>query len=158
MGGRVWQDRPESSTLRNGPEGTMRTGRMMRAVGAAAALAAALAACNDITAPELEGKWGSPDATLTLSMLGGSVEYACGAGTIDPGWNLDSKGKWTATGRHSAGGGPAPIDGRPSHPATYAGTLERDVLTFFVEVPELDLKMGPFQVVRGADGVSEMCV
>jgi hypothetical protein len=136
----------------------MQTRRMMRAGGAAAVLAAALAACSDITAPELEGKWGGPDATLTLSVLGGSVEYACGAGTIDAGWRLDSNGAWTAAGRHSAGGGPAPIDGRPSHPAIYAGTLEGDVLTFTVEIPELDVKMGPFRVVRGMPGASEMCV
>lgn len=129
------------------------------AAGAALLIAvAALGACSDPTEPELEGMWGGPEATLTLSTLGGSVEYACGAGTIDAGWRLDSNDRWTATGRHSAGGGPVPIDGRPSHRAVYTGTLDGNILTFTVEIAELELTMGPFRVVRGEDGVSEMCV
>lgn len=125
----------------------------------AAALGLALVAgCADATAPELEGRWGGPEATLILSPLGGSVEYTCGAGTIDAGWMLSARGRWTATGQHSVGGGPLPIGGRPPHPATYTGTFSGDVLTFTVDVPELGLRLGPFRVVRNAEGQREICV
>lgn len=135
----------------------MRTTRRMSVAAAALGLAL-VAGCADATAPELEGKWGGPEATLVLSPLGGSVEYACGAGTIDAGWTLNARGRWTATGQHSVGGGPLPIGGRPPHPATYAGTFSGDALTFTVDVPELDLHLGPFRVVRSAEGQREMCV
>lgn len=155
----MWLEGSGSSFFRIGLEDTVQTHPKQAATWAFVALCfAGLSACSDATAPELEGQWGGPEATLTLSALGGSVEYACGAGTIDAGWKLAADGRWTASGQHSAGGGPAPIDGRPSHPAVYAGTLQGSILTFTVEVPELDLKMGPFRVVRGADGVAEMCV
>lgn len=136
----------------------MLTGRTARAVGASLLIAAGVAACTDATEPELEGKWGGPEATLLLSALGGSVEYACGAGTIDPGWRIEPGGRWLATGQHSMGGGPLPAGGRPPHPATYTGTLRGDVLTFTVAIPDLSLTLGPFRVVRGADGVAEMCL
>ena len=131
---------------------------MTKAIVVAAMAAALLAGCDAATAPELEGRWGGPDATLTLSPLGGSVEYACGAGTIEAGWTLDARGRWEATGQHSVGGGPLPVGGRPPHPATYSGLLAGATLTFTVDVPELDLHLGPFRVTRNAEGQREICL
>ena len=115
-------------------------------------------ACADPTAPELTGSWGGPDATLTLSPLGGTVEYACGASTVDAGWGVSAGKTWYATGQYYSGGGPAPSEGRPPHPATYSGQFQGDVLTFTVTVPDLGAVLGPFTVKRGAPGASEICV
>jgi hypothetical protein len=115
-------------------------------------------ACADPVAPEVTGQWGGPDATLILSPTGGSVQYACGAGTIDAGWTLHTGGEWRATGAYFTGGGPMPVQGRPPHPATYAGRFTGDALTFTVDVPELGAVLGPYTVKRNAPGASEICL
>jgi hypothetical protein len=120
-------------------------------------LALALA-CADPVAPEFTGQWGGPDATLILSPTGGTVQYACGSGTIDPDWTLEASGHWHATGEYFTGGGPAPVEGRPPNPATYAGTLRGDVLTFSVTVPGLGAVLGPYTVTRNRPGASEICL
>jgi len=115
-------------------------------------------ACADPVAPEITGQWGGPDATLILSPTGGTVEYACGAGTIDTGWKLRADGRWHATGAYFTGGGPMPVEGRPPHPATYAGRFTGDALTFTVTVPALGAVLGPYTVKRNAPGASEICL
>jgi hypothetical protein len=114
--------------------------------------------CADSTAPEVTGQWGGPDATLVLASSGGSVDYACGTGTIDPGWRVGPDGRWAASGKHFIGGGPVSNEGRPPHAATYAGTFQGDYLTFTVAVPDLASVLGPFRVRRGAPGASEICL
>jgi hypothetical protein len=121
-------------------------------------LCLAVLACADPTAPETSGRWGGPDATLVLAASGGSVEYACGTGTVDPGWRVGEDGRWTATGQHFTGGGPVSNEGRPPHAATYAGTFRGDDLTFTVAVPDLAAVLGPFRVKRDAPGASEICL
>ncbi len=114
--------------------------------------------CENATDPVLSGQWGGPDASLTLAASGGTVEYACGGGTIDPGWTLSHDGRWTAIGEYFSGGGPVPIEGHPPHPATYAGKLLGDRLTFSVTVTDLDQVLGPFTVERDQPGVSLQCL
>jgi len=115
-------------------------------------------ACADPAAPDLAGQWGGPDATLILSPTGGTVAYACGSGTIDPGWGIREDGSWRAAGQYYAGGGPLPSEGRPPHAATYAGAVQGDVLTFTVAVPELAAVLGPYRVRRNTPGASEICL
>lgn len=118
-----------------------------------------LAACGSTpTAPELTGQWGGPDADLTLAVSGGSVEYACGEGTIDPSWSLGPGGQWHAAGQHFTGGGPVPPSGHPPHPAVYAGTLRGDQLTFSVTLTDLDQVLGPFTVIRGRATALNFCL
>ena len=94
----------------------------------------------------------------TLTRAGGSVEYLCGTGTIDAGWGVGTGGRWHATGQYFTGGGPVPAEGRPPHPATYAGEFKGDVLTFSVIVSDLDTTLGPYTVALGKPGASEMCL
>jgi len=114
--------------------------------------------CSDPAAPEITGQWGGPNATLILAPAGGTVEYACGSGTIDAGWRAEPDGHWLATGRHFVGGGPLPDEGRPPHAVTYTGVFRGNVLTFTASVPELGSTLGPFTVRRGAPGASEICL
>ena len=127
---------------------------------AALVIIAGLACADPTTPPDLElaGQWGSPDAALTLSMAGGTVQYACGSGTIDSGWSVRADRTWQARGQHYTGGGPAPSEGRPPHAATYTGRVQGDVLIFTVVVPDLGAVLGPFTVKRNAPGASEICV
>jgi hypothetical protein len=86
------------------------------------------------------------------------VQYACGAGTVDSGWQFEANGRWRATGQYFAGGGPAPAQGRPPNPATYEGALHGDALTFSVTVPKLGAVLGPFTVKRDKPGATEICL
>jgi hypothetical protein len=118
-----------------------------------------VAACGSgPTAPGLTGEWGGPEANLTLSASGGTVEYACGEGTIDPSWTFGPGGQWHATGQHFTGGGPVPPSGRTPHPATYAGTLHGDKLTFTATLTDLDQILGPFTVTRGPFSNLNVCL
>ncbi len=132
----------------------------MRMVSALAALVVLSGVgCTDATGPAaVTGLWGGPDATVTLSSAGGTVEFACGSATIDSGWQVDDNGTWRASGQYFAGGGPLPSEGRPPHPATYTGRVQGDFLTFTVTVGDLATSLGPYTVRRNAPGASEICV
>lgn len=136
----------------------MPEGRIPRLLSLTPLLLLTALACADPLAPELAGQWGGPDATLILSPAGGTVEYACGSGTIEPGWVVGPDGSWAGRGEYFMGGGPLPSEGRPPHDATYAGRVERDVLTFTVVVPDLGATLGPYTVRRGEPGASEICL
>jgi len=116
--------------------------------------------CSLPTAPDADiiGQWGGKEASLALARDGGTLSYPCGAGTIDSTWELSSGGQFTATGQHFLGGGPMPVQGRPPHPASYAGTVDGDRLTLSVKLNDLDQTLGPFHLIRGGAPVPEMCV
>jgi hypothetical protein len=121
-------------------------------------LIAAAVACSDATAPGLEGSWGGPQASLILTGSGGALTYLCGAGTIDSGWAVSRDGKFAGSGQHFFGGGPLPPQGRPPHPATYAGYLAGAHLVLTVTLTDLQQVLGPFDLLRGGPPVTEQCV
>lgn len=117
------------------------------------------AACGtEPTAPGLTGQWGGPEANMTLSASGGTIEYSCAEGTIDPAWTLSPGGQWRASGQHYTGGGPVPPNGHPPHPATYAGTVRGNELTFTVTLTDLDQVLGPYTVTRGQSSNLIVCL
>ncbi|HKE92083.1 MAG TPA: hypothetical protein VKB45_17245 [Gemmatimonadales bacterium] len=124
----------------------------------AAVLIACAISCGVPTAPSVLGAWGGREASLVLALSGGTLSYPCGAGTIDSTWALGPAGEFTATGEHFFGGGPMPVQGRPPHPASYAGTIVGDKLTLTVTLTDLNQALGPFHLIRGGPPVPEMCV
>ncbi len=118
----------------------------------------AIIGCTSPTLPEVVGKWGGTQASMTLEPSGGTLSYQCGAGTIDSAWSLASGGRFTASGRHYFGGGPLPPEGRPPHPARYTGQIEGRVLTLTVVLTDLGQTLGPFRLIRGGPVVDEICV
>ena len=122
------------------------------------ALLAVILSCSAPTAPEAEGDWGGPDASLSLSRAGGTLSYACGTGTMDSAWVLSRDGRLTATGQHFFGGGPVPPAGRPPHPARYSGSVEGNTLVLTVTVTDLGQTLGPFRLARGGARVQEVCL
>lgn len=121
-------------------------------------LLAVILSCSAPTAPEAQGDWGGPDASLSLSRAGGTLSYTCGAGTVDPAWDLSRDGRLTATGQHFFGGGPVPAAGRPGHPARYSGRIEGNTLVLAVTLLDLGQTLGPFRLVRGGPRVQELCL
>jgi len=113
--------------------------------------------CSSPTAPALLGSWGGTEASLVLALSGGTVSYACGAGTVDSAWTLSAPGQFVASGQHFFGGGPVPPQGHPPHPARYIGQVHGDVLTLSVTLIDLNQSLGPFHLVRGGPTVQEVC-
>ena len=109
------------------------------------------------TTPAALGSWGGTEASLVLAPSGGTVSYACGAGTDDSGWTLTDAGQFLAAGQHFFGGGPVPPEGHPPHPARYTGQVQGDTFTFTVTLSDLSETLGPFHLVRGGPTVAELC-
>ena len=120
-------------------------------------LLAGLTACSDATAPTATGDWGGTDVSLTLTPSGGTLSYACGYGSIKPGWSLTGTGAFSAVGQHFFGGGPVPPQGHPPHPAIYAGRVDGDHLTLTVTLSDLQTVLGPYDLTRDGPPVAEMC-
>jgi len=131
---------------------------MQRTQRLATIAAVLIMACNDPTAPDVIGKWGGPGADLRLTLSGGTVEYACGSGTIDSAWTLTTDGHWNAAGQHFTGGGPVPPGGGPAHPAQYAGRVRGSQLTFTVTLTDLGDTLGPFVLERGKTVSLQLCL
>ena len=117
-----------------------------------------LLACASPIAPEAEGVWGGPTASLVLSRAGGTLSYSCGSGTMDSTWSVSADGRLTGAGQHFFGGGPLPSGGRPPHPARYHGRIDGTVMTLTVTITDLGQILGPFALVRGGPPVQEICL
>jgi hypothetical protein len=114
--------------------------------------------CSAPTAPTVLGDWGGNQASLSLTISGGTISYLCGAGTIDSAWTITSNGQFSASGVHYFGGGPVPPGGSPPHPARYSGQVDGEFLTITVLVIDLNETLGPFHLIRGGPAVHELCV
>jgi hypothetical protein len=123
-----------------------------------AVLLLALTVCSDPTAPDPVGRWSNSDLSLLLAQSGGTLSYACGAGTVDSGWAVSAAGRFTGVGQHFFGGGPVPPQGHPPHPAVYAGRFSGDQLVLTVTVTDLQQVLGPFKLRRGGAPIAELCV
>ena len=122
------------------------------------ALLSLVVGCASPTAPVVVGSWGGSQVSLTLDHSGGTLTYPCAAGTMDSTWTLSASGMFAASGEHFFGGGPDPAQGRPPHPARYAGEVNGALLTLTVTVLDLNETLGPFTLVRGGPPVHEICV
>ena len=118
----------------------------------------AIIGCNSPVAPVVVGNWGGTQVSLVLAPSGGTVGYQCGAGTVDSTWSFTSDGRFTGSGLHYFGGGPAPAQGRQPHPARYTGQVSGDVLDLTVILTDVNQTLGPFRLVRGGPVVRELCV
>ena len=129
-----------------------------------AVISLVLLGCSSATmpgqGPEAVGQWGGGrgEASLVLTPSGGVLSYQCGHGTIDGTWTVQPDGSFTGTGQHFFGGGPLPAEGRQPHPASYEGDLTGDRFTLRVILNDLDQTLGPFQMVRDGDPVTELCL
>ena len=114
--------------------------------------------CQSATAPDAVGTWGGREASLVLTISGGTMSYPCGASTIDSTWALSPTGQFTAVGQYFFGGGPVPPQGGTPHPARYSGQVQGDALTLTITLTDLSQTLGPFHLFRGGPPVVQMCV
>jgi hypothetical protein len=128
---------------------------------ASASAAALLAGCTGTLEPsDLIGQWGGTHVEVVFDSTGaGTVEYDCAHGRIAPPITLDG-GALRAAGTHTPEhGGPVREDEvLESRPATYAGTVSGDLLTFTVTLTDSGTVLGPFAVRRGAPAQLFKCL
>ncbi len=114
-------------------------------------LSAAVAAS---TAPAVgrvpRGAWGGDQVRLIVTSKGGTVEFACGHGSIDGALRVDAGGRFDAPGRYlREHGGPIRKDETlEAAPARYSGSLRRGLLTMVVTLSGGE-ELGPFELRIG---------
>src|SRR2546421_498564 len=84
------------------------------------------------------GTWGGDHVRLDVSSSGATTEYDCAHGTIDEPIVVDSNGRFSVAGTHTAEhGGPVRSD-EPAdrHPARYDGRVVGDTMEITVTVTD----------------------
>ncbi|MGH6728849.1 MAG: hypothetical protein ACREBK_01750 [Sphingomicrobium sp.] len=120
-----------------------------------------LAGCATVAAEaSLAGQWGGQHIGLKIGATKSSLEYDCAAGTIDGPLVADASGRFTARGSHIPGtGGPVQAGATPrSYPAVYSGSVRGDTMTLVVDVPSINVRIGPMALRRGAEPILLHCL
>ena len=141
----------------------MNAGKFARIVPSLTAVAV-VAACSVVIAGPgvfiIIGDWGGEHVQLELEEAGGTLEYDCAHGTIDPGWTLTDDGEFTGAGEHVIEHGGPVQEGEilPARPATYDGTVDGDQMSLTVTLSDSAQVIGTFQLQRGSDGQLMRCL
>ena len=91
------------------------------------------------------GVWGGEETALTVTRSGGRLAQNCAEGSLEQPLLLDAAGHFEATGTYTVTG-PVAILYRQ---ALYSGTVEGDLMTLTVFVPETNTRIGPLQLLSG---------
>jgi len=127
-------------------------------------LVALVTACSVVIAGPgvfiIIGDWGGEHVQLELDEAGGTLDYDCAHGTVDPGWTLTDDGEFTGTGVHVIEHGGPVQEGEilPARPATYDGTVDGDQMSLTVTLSDSAQVIGTFQLQRGSDGQLMRCL
>ena len=99
----------------------------------------------------MTGDWGGPRIGLRLDPSGGTIEYDCAAGTIEP-VVPGPDGRFIVSGTHVTGfGGPERVGQvRPTYSASFQGTVRGNRMVLRGQV-ENGVELGPFTLRRGAE-------
>ena len=141
----------------------MSAGRISRILTSLAAVAV-VAACSVVIAGPgvfiIIGDWGGEHVQLELEEAGGTLEYDCAHGMIDPGWKLSDSGEFSGTGEHVIEHGGPVREGEilPSRPANYDGTVDGDRMSLTVTLSDSAQVIGTFQLQRGSVGQLTRCL
>lgn len=109
--------------------------------------------------PYLIGGWGGPHVGVSFEGGLANVEFDCASGTIDGPVYPAKHGEFTAKGIFRAGT-PGPVRVGQifrSQPATYSGTVTKDVMTLSIKLEDGTVG-GPFTLTRGAEPQITRCL
>ncbi|MEJ2548038.1 MAG: hypothetical protein P8125_09500 [Gemmatimonadota bacterium] len=106
------------------------------------------------------GSWGGSHVVLMLEDSGGSLDYDCAHGTIEPGWTLTDDGVFTGVGEHFIERGGPVQEGEilPARPAAYEGTIDEDRMRLTVTLTDSAQVVGTFDLRRGDEGQIFRCL
>lgn len=123
-----------------------------------------VAACSVVIAGPgvfiIIGDWGGEHVRMELEEAGGSLEYDCAHGTVDPGWTLTDEGEFSGTGEHFIEHGGPVREGEviPPRPASYSGTVDGDRMDLTVTLTDSAQILGTYELERGSDGQIVRCL
>jgi hypothetical protein len=124
--------------------------------------AAILLVAGCTTAPAapipVTGDWGGTHIGLHLGVSGGTIDYDCAAGTIEP-IVPGPGGRFTAAGTHVTGFGGPEIEGQihPTYRVRFSGRVAGERMTLEGRV-ENGVQLGPFALRRGAEAGIFRCL
>lgn len=123
------------------------------------ALLVAACATLDDKPDYLVGAWGGPHIGITFAGGLANVEFDCASGTIDGAVYPGKEGEFTAKGAIRMGGGGPVRVGQifKSQRATYAGRVDKDVMTLKVTLED-GTASGPFTLASGAQPQLTRCL
>jgi len=129
------------------------TAARFSALSLATVVAVGLMGCgSSIMAVNVGGDWGGQHVALTLTALGGTLEFDCAHGSIDEPLRTDDKGRFDVLGTYVRGsGGPQRQDQIPvSEPARYTGRTDGQSMTLSVILTDTGETVGTFTLINGA--------
>ncbi len=100
------------------------------------------------------GDWGGQHIRLSVTNGSAHVEYDCANGTIAGPLKIDSRGRFSLRGVHTAEhGGPVRSDEtQRGEPANYTGWTDGKKMTLTVTLVNSKTEIGTFQLTRGGAG------
>jgi hypothetical protein len=109
--------------------------------------------------PLPEGVWGGRHLALEVTATGATLEYDCAHGAITGPIRLDSQGRFSARGSHTAErGGPVRLGDQPAAArARYRGVVKGDTMTLTVTLESEEKPLGVFTLTRGAEPMVMKC-
>jgi hypothetical protein len=105
------------------------------------------------------GVWGGEHLRVEVTATGATLEYDCANGAITGPIRLDSQGRFSARGSHTAErGGPVRLDDQPaSARARYRGVVKGDTMTLTVTLETGKQPLGVFTLTRGGEPLLMKC-
>lgn len=106
------------------------------------------------------GSWGGLHVVMVLEESGGTLEYDCAHGTIEPGWTLTADGVFSGVGEHVIEHGGPVREGEvlPARPAAYEGTIDDDRMQLTVTLTDSAQVVGTFDLLRDGEGQIVRCL
>ena len=101
-----------------------------------------------------DGTWGGPHIQLIVQNGGATIEYDCANGSIAGPLKLDSRGRFSLSGKHlREHGGPIRIgEENKAMAARYTGRVEGTRMTLTVTLVNSKGQMGTYDLTRGSEG------
>lgn len=119
--------------------------------------------CSNPTSPGdrvAAGTWGGEHVALEVTADRGRIEYDCAHGDLAEVLEVDRSGRFAVTGTHTPEhGGPVRDDEKlVSHPARYAGRVDRGRMTLTVTLTDTGEILGTFALTQGVAGRLMKCL
>ena len=101
-----------------------------------------------------DGNWGGAHIQLTVQNGGATIEYDCANGSIDGPLRLDSRGRFSLSGKHFREHGGPIRSGEENNGAAarYTGRIDGARMTLTVTLVNSKGQMGTYQLTRGSQG------
>ncbi len=105
------------------------------------------------------GTWGGPHIQMSVANGSATIEYDCANGSITGPLRIDSRSRFTLSGKHvREHGGPIRVgEDRSGVPARYTGWTDGKTMKLTVTLVNPKTELGTFELTRGTEGRVRKC-